>query len=215
MQEIDLSQWKRKQHFAFFRNSDLPFYNINTQVDITGIPEFAREQALSFNNLMMFLCIKALNSVENFRYRLRGETVVLHDALHPSFAHIKDGDDDLFSLITLDFIDDLQRFDQAVKTAIDHASTFFDLAKLRGRDDFVFFSSLPWISFTGVDHTLSLNKDDGIPRITWGKFTRNGPATSLPFNIRVNHMFVDGIHVGQFFAALEKEIGMLKAGSGD
>ncbi len=64
---------------------------------------------------------------------------------------------------------------------------------------------MPWLSFTAVDHTLSLRRDDGIPRVTWGKYFDAGP-TLLPFNIQVNHMFVDGLHVSRFFEQLDQEI---------
>jgi len=212
MKEIDLTSWKRKTHFEFFRRSDLPFYNVNTNVDISGLKEFAKKNSLSLNSVLMFVTICALNAIENFRYRLHGESVVLHDTLHPSFAHIRDGDD-LFSLITLDFVDDLPAFDKAVREAIANTTEYFNIEKLKTRDDFVFISSLPWFSFTGIDHTLSLKRDDGIPRISWGKLFESGGKRLLPFNIQVNHMFVDGIHVGRFLDQLAREITALATGA--
>ena len=208
MKPIDLAQWKRRTHFEFFRRSDLPFYNVNTQVSVSGLKAFARAKGVSLNNTLMFVTIRALNAIENFRYRLHGETVVLHDGLHPSFAHIREGDD-LFSLITLDFVDDLAAFDRAVREAIAGTTDYFNIEKLKLRDDFVFISPLPWFSFTGIDHTLSLKREDGIPRISWGKITEQDGRQRLPYNIQVNHMFVDGLHVGRFFEQLDREIAAL------
>ena len=208
MKPIDLAQWKRRTHFEFFRRSDLPFYNVNTQVNVSGLKAFARAKGVSLNNTLMFVTIRALNAIENFRYRLHGETVVLHDGLHPSFAHIREGDD-LFSLITLDFVDDLAAFDRAVREAIAGTTEYFNIEKLKLRDDFVFISPLPWFSFTGIDHTLSLKREDGIPRISWGKITEQDGRQRLPYNIQVNHMFVDGLHVGRFFEQLDREIAAL------
>jgi chloramphenicol O-acetyltransferase type A len=203
MKEIELDTWKRKEHFEFFKRTDLPFYNVN--VDITGLKEFAKTNSLSLNNTFIFLATRSLNKIENFRYRLRNNTVVLHDSLNPSFAHLKSGDD-LFSMITVDFCDDIFEFDLEVKKEVEHTTSYFDLHKLAGRDDFVFISPLPWFSFTGVDHTMSLKKDDAIPRISWGKYFENNGRVFLPFNIQVNHIFVDGIHVGYFFEELNREI---------
>ena len=98
-----------------------------------------------------------------------------------------------------------------VAVSIADSTAYFDITKLAGRDDFVFISALPWIAFTGVDHTLSLKKDDGVPRVTWGKITQTTMGEVLPFNVQVNHMFVDGLHVGQFFAALEANIKALQS----
>lgn len=210
MKLIDLAQWKRKTHFEFFRRSDLPFYNVNTQVDISGLKDFTRANGFSLNTTLIFVTIRALNAIENFRYRLHGESVVLHEGLHPSFAHICEGDE-LFSLITLDFVDELAAFDRAVREAIASTTEYFNIEQLKVRDDFVFISPLPWFSFTGIDHTLSLKRDDGIPRLSWGKIVEQDGKQGLPYNIQVNHMFVDGIHVGRFFERLDSEIAALIA----
>jgi chloramphenicol O-acetyltransferase type A len=205
MREIDLETWARREHFAFFRGTDLPFYNVNVRVDVTGVPERARERSLSFTSVLLHLTMRALNAVENLRYRIRGDAVVLHDVVHPAFAYLKDGDD-LFSLVVVEYCDDVVAFDRAVREAVRRSTAYFDLASLAGRDDLAFVSPMPWIPFTAVDHTLSLNKDDAIPRITWGKYVEHGGRTLLPFNIQVNHVFVDGLHAARFFEELDRGI---------
>jgi chloramphenicol O-acetyltransferase type A len=209
MREIDITNWNRKEHFNFFKRTDLPFYNVNNNVEITRLREFAKENSLSLNNVLMFLTIRTMNQIENFRYRLRGEKVILHTSLSVSFAHIRKGED-LFRMITVDFIDNLAQFDFQAKEAVSASNDFFDLSKLAERDDFVFISALPWFSFTGIDHTLSLNKADSIPRVSWGKFFETEGRLLLPYNIRVNHMFVDGIHIGLFFKELDKQISLIR-----
>ena len=184
---------------------DLPFYNVNLNVDISGLREYAKSNSFSLNSLLIFLTIRSLNKIENFRYRLRRDSVVLHESLNPCFAHIKRGED-LFSLITVDFADNIMEFDNIVRKEIENTTKYFDLEKQSGRDDFVFISSLPWISFTGIDHTVNLKKDDAIPRITWGKYFESNGCILLPFNIQVNHIFIDGIHVGLFFEELDRQI---------
>ena len=201
MQEIDLSTWPRREHFAFFRRTDLPFYNVTANVDVSGLRAFAKANALSLNSVLIHLTTRTLNSIENFRYRCRDESIILHEQIHPSFAYLREGEE-LFRFITVDYHEDVVAFDRIVKTAIADSTAYFDLSKLAGRDDFVFISALPWIAFTAVDHTLSLKKDDGVPRVTWGKLMQIATGEVLPFNVQVNHMFVDGLHVGRFFDAL-------------
>nr|WP_315484323.1 CatA-like O-acetyltransferase [uncultured Undibacterium sp.] len=209
MKKIDISTWNRREHFAFFRKVDLPFYNVNTQVDITGLPELAKSKSISINSLLIFLTIQSMNQIDNFRYRIRDDSVYLHDAVHPSFTHLKKGEE-LFRIITMDFDNDLKRFDDKLKQAVEESTSYFDLSKAAGRDDLVFMSSLPWISFTGLDHTLSLDKDDAIPRVSWGRYVTNAEQTLLPFNIRVNHVVVDGLHVGLFFEEFARQIKCLR-----
>jgi chloramphenicol O-acetyltransferase type A len=209
MKKIDISTWNRREHFAFFRKVDLPFYNVNTQVDITGLPELAKSKSISINSLLIFLTIQSMNQIDNFRYRIRDDSVYLHDAVHPSFTHLKKGEE-LFRIITMDFDNDLKRFDDKLKRAVEESTSYFDLSKAAGRDDLVFMSSLPWISFTGLDHTLSLDKDDAIPRVSWGRYVTNAEQTLLPFNIRVNHVVVDGLHIGLFFDEFARQIKCLR-----
>lgn len=210
MEIVDLSRWSRREHFAFFRRADLPFYNVTVPVEVTGLREEAKTRGVALNTLFIYLTLRAANAVENLRYRLRGDTVVLHDRLHPSFAHLRRGEE-LFRFITVDFDDDLLAFDATVKAEIAASAAYFDLTKLQGRDDFIFISSLPWISFTAIDHTLGLAKDDAVPRVSWGKLFKQDGRSLLPYNIRVNHMFVDGLHVGRFFEALDREIAAIRA----
>lgn len=205
MREIHLDTWERREHFAFFFRNDLPFYNVNFPVDITGLKNYTKEHGISLTNTLIYLTIKALNQIPNFLYRMVKGKVVQYDQLHPSFTCLRNNEE-LFRLITVEYCEDLVQFDTVIKNAIRESRAYFDLSLLAGRSDFVFISTLPWIPFTGIDHTLSLKKEDAIPRVSWGKFYTVEEKTFLPYNIQVNHIFVDGIHVGKFFQTLQDEI---------
>ncbi len=71
------------------------------------------------------------------------------------------------------------------------------------RDDLIYITCLPWISFTHISHTISLNKDDSVPRISWGKYFTENNKVLLPFSVQVNHALVDGVHIGQYFFKLQ------------
>lgn len=205
MQTIDLNHWNRRQHFELFRQADLPFYNINTQVDISGLKQAARNRQTKISTLLTHLTMQALNGIENFRYRLHQNDIILHDKIHPSFTYLKPGED-LFRFITVDCAEDLTTFSRRVDEAIQASDSYFGTPEQLRRDDLAYLSSLPWIRFTGIDHSMSLKRNDAIPRITWGRFAEEGGHTLVPYNICVNHMFVDGLHVGRFFEALQSAI---------
>lgn len=195
MREIELETWNRKEHYQFFRRMDYPVYNICFELDVTRYRRFAKKAGLSFNNALLYLSTRTLNEIENFRYRSRDGKVIVHDSTHPSFAAMS-GDSGLFKLVTVDYQSDLRSFNANVNAASRAESPFFPLEQLKGRDDLIFFSAIPWIAFTSLDHTVNLNKDDAVPRITWGKFQRRGMRLMLPYNMQVSHLFVDGYHLG-------------------
>ena len=198
VKEIDLSTWDRKEHYEFFSRSDMPFYNTNFNLNVTGLREYVKANELSLNNTIIYITVAAMLSIRNFLYRIEDGKVVEYNRIDPLFACIKNNEE-LFRLITIEYKNDLRDFDESAKKAIHESSQYFDLHLLANRRNFVYISALPWIPFTGIDHTMSLNKDDSIPRVSWGKYYYENEQTFLPYNIQVNHRLIDGIHVGKFY----------------
>jgi chloramphenicol O-acetyltransferase type A len=146
MREID--SWERREHFRFFSNVACPTYNICFEIDATKARSRARDEGLSFNLTMIHLSVRAADTVENFRYRIRNGNVVLHERLHPVFADMAPGSE-LFKLVTVDMGEDLADFDSRAAAASRSQAEYFPIDRLAGRDDFIFFSAILWIGFTG------------------------------------------------------------------
>ena len=79
---IDLNSWNRKSQFDFFKDYDIPFFNITANVDATNLQQFCKQKGLPFFLSSLFYSIKAVNAVEAFRYRIKGESVVCYDKIH-------------------------------------------------------------------------------------------------------------------------------------
>ena len=205
MQEINIDDWPRKSHFQFFAQADYPHYNICFDIDITDLLSFTRKSGAPFYFTTIHLAAKTANEIEAFRYRRRGEKVVLHETITPSFTYMN-SDDDLFKMITVEYKSDLNDFIAQANARVLKQTDYFDASDFVSRDDFVYITSIPWISFTHVSHTFSLNKDDSVPRISWGKFYQSAERTMLPFSVQASHCFVDGIHIGQYKERFEKNI---------
>jgi chloramphenicol O-acetyltransferase type A len=206
MKTIDLSQWKRREHFEFFYRADYPQYNICANIDITRFLAYVKENNLSFYYAMIYAVTDVANQCENFKYRIReGKTIVLHDKLIPSYTDIEpNSTDDLFKLITLDLEDNIFDFVCKAREAVVNQKEYFAFERFVGHDEFLFITCIPWISFTHLSHTISLNRNDAVPRISWGKYFKEGEKTLLPFSVQVHHAFVDGVHVGNYFEKLQK-----------
>ncbi|MCX8129332.1 MAG: chloramphenicol acetyltransferase [Clostridia bacterium] len=208
MEYIDLEKWERKEHFNFFQRMDYPQYNICANIDVTNFHSFVRTKKISFYYAMIYASTHAANEIMNFRYRIREGKVILHDKLHPSFTDIGNGDD-LFKLITVDIKGDLYEFVKYTEEKSKKQKDYFNLEGLAGRDDLIYITCIPWISFTHLSHTISLNKHDSVPRISWGKYFSETNKVLLPFSVQVNHSLVDGIHIGKYFSCLQNYIDSL------
>jgi chloramphenicol O-acetyltransferase type A len=183
---------------------DYPQYNICMNLDITSFVGFTKRNNLSFYYAMIHAATTVINEIEEFRYRIHGENVVVHDKIHPSFTDThRNTNDDLFKFVTVDLTDDIFEFERTARETNENQQEYFPFDKLAGRDDLIYITCIPWISFTHVSHTISLNKDDAVPRISWGKYFSQGDRIMLPFSVQVNHALVDGYHVGQYVNRLQ------------
>ena len=72
------------------------------------------------------------------------------------------------------------------------------------RDDYLFMTSMPWVSFTSLRHPMPTHPGDSIPRFAWGKFFWDGDVLKMPLSVDGHHALIDGVHVGRFYAAVEK-----------
>ncbi len=205
MKFIDLKNWKRKEHFTFFYRMDYPQFNICMDLDVSNFLAFTKSKQISFYYSMIYAVTKITNEFDAFKYRIREGKVVLHDKIHPSFTDM-DNDDDLFKFVTLDFQDDILEFVKVAQNASQSQKDYFSGEELIGRDDLIYITCIPWISFTHLSHTISLKRDDSVPRISWGRYYKIGEKVLLPFSIQVNHALMDGVHVGRYMDALQQYI---------
>lgn len=202
MKIIDLNTWPRAAHYKFFKRMDYPHYNVCVNIDITRFLENVTPKAIPFYYAMIFAAADAINGIEEFRYRIRGEQVILHDMIHPSFTDMSEGSD-LFKMVTVDMESTLQAFVTKAEDKSRQQTDYFVVKDVEGRDDLMYITCLPWVSFTSLSHTISFNKDDSVPRLAWGKYYRDGDRILLPFSVQAHHSFVDGIHIGRYIDNLQ------------
>ncbi len=89
MKTIDLSTWKRKQHFDFFTQFEEPFFGVTVSVDVTKAMRVAKEKGYSFFSYYLHKCVLASNQIENFKYRITPDNqVVLYDHIGASATQL-------------------------------------------------------------------------------------------------------------------------------
>ena len=81
----------------------------------------------------------------------------------------------------------------------------------REQERLLFVSCVPWLSYTALVQPTPVPADSN-PRITWGKYDRQGERILLPVSLLANHALVDGIHIARFYQALERELADIAEG---
>lgn len=206
MERIDMTAWNRREHYEFFSRADYPQFNVCANLDITRFRAAMKARGIPFYFAVMHAATRVANGIENFRTRIREDGVVLHERVHPSFTWMDEGED-LFRLIcaelTPDMDDDIAAFAKAAGEKARSQTAFMPIEELSGRDDFLYITCLPWVAFTHISHTITLNRRDSVPRISWGKFFTEGGRVLLPFSVQVHHALADGLHVGRYYERLQ------------
>ena len=78
------------------------------------------------------------------------------------------------------------------------------LENVPGRDDMLYMTSIPWVSFTGFMHPMHLQPADSVPRFAWGRFFKDGGDLKMPLAMQGHHALKDGIHLGRFYEKLQE-----------
>jgi chloramphenicol O-acetyltransferase type A len=197
MRKIDLQTWSRREHFKVFSAFDHPHFNMCANVDLTAFYPYAKERGISFNVATVYIIARAANAVPEFRYRIRAGEVVEHEVVHPSTTILTN--EDLFSFCTLDYTADFFLFAARAKEKIAHTKEHLSLEDKPGRDDLLFMTAIPWVSFTSFMHPMHLKPADSIPRFAWGKLFEAGKHLKMPLSVQGHHAIMDGIHMGRFY----------------
>ena len=199
---LDTETWSRRHLFRLFKDYDNPSFNICADVDATRLLEFTRSQNLSFFVTYHFLSTKTANELEPFRYRLRGERVLVHDRVDAGAVLLLE--DESFTFVYFDFTEEFGVFHASASETIERArSNAPPLDAREDRDDLIYHSDIPWVSFTSISHARDSRRQSGIPKISFGKYRDVGGRMLMPVSVEVHHALLDGLHVGRYFERLQ------------
>lgn len=144
--------------------------------------------------------MRAANTIPELRYRIRGEEVVEHEVIHPSFTVMLD--EDVFNFCAATFYEDLPTFLQEVTTRMEQAGDEVVIGDDEP-DDLLYITSVPWITFTSIMHPTHQQQHDSVPRIAWDKFERQGERLVMPLSVQAHHALGDGVHIGKYYETLQ------------
>jgi chloramphenicol O-acetyltransferase type A len=200
---LDTGSWVRREQFHFFKAYDQPFFNVCVPMDVTELVRLARSrEGLPFFLLYHYLALRAANEVEPFRYRLRGDRVLVHDRIHMGTTVLLDGE--RFAFCYFDDEEDFTQFAGKANAALEALRAGGGRLEPRDdRDDMVHCSVLPWLSFTSFAHARKSGREDSVPKIVFGKYFEDGSRFRMPVSVEVHHALMDGLHVGRYFELLQ------------
>ena len=207
-EELDLETWKRKSQYEFFKDYDNPFFYFFANVDATNLYQYTKKHKLSFFLSCLFLSLKTANEIFEFRLRIEGEKIIIYDTLDAGSTILND--DETFLFTYFNFNQDIKIFCEEGLRTIEKQKTSKILDGNVDKQDLIYHSVIPWISFTSISNAQRFGKSDGIPKIVFGKYFEEGGRKKMPISVEVHHALMDGLHVGRYFQNYQKNIDSLQ-----
>ena len=212
MRVIDVSSWDRRSHFEWFGQFANPCFALGKTMEVGKTLAFCRERGLSSFATIMYASCRVLNSIECFRYRLLGGKVV--EVPYGNAAYTSAINERLFrncransQLGLEDFCEQVRqlsddRIQEEEKDDKDKGESFNNVAIV----DDIYFSCVPWMDFDYVILPIPDMSDENksIPRVTWGKYVREGERAHMTLDITANHALVDGRDMALAFEMLQE-----------
>ncbi|WP_179018972.1 CatA-like O-acetyltransferase [Winogradskyella forsetii] len=201
MKILDKHTWNRRSHFEFFNTFVDPYFGVTFSVDVTKAYEFSQENKVSFFVNYLHATMKAINEVENLKYRINdANEVVVFDTIHASPTILRPNKTFGFTFVNYDA--DIFKFQTNFLNEKERVFNSNELFPPLNTMDCVHCSTLPWINFTGHKEPFKGDKDS-IPKLAFSKMEKIGSKREMQIAISVNHALVDGYHVGLFNEKLQ------------
>lgn len=205
---MDMEQDPRREHYAYFRSLANPYVGLTVNVDVTALLEWTKATHSNFFLSFLYAAVRAANSVPELRRRIRGEQVVEYGNCPSSHTVALESGAYCYCRLTADgpLGDFLAHAAEAQEQARAHPSMDDG-----GDGECLFFvSCVPWLSYTSIMQPVPVPADSN-PRITWGRYFRQGEQTLMPVTLLAHHALVDGIHIARFYEALDQELAAITA----
>jgi chloramphenicol O-acetyltransferase type A len=202
---VDLETWDRRDYFNLYKQFDFPYINVGAHLDVTNLLRFSRANGLSSYLTLVFAAHHCAAQAKNFRYRIKDGCPVLLDAMLPCFTYIPDGTENFIN-VTAPYSDDIFRFQHLAREQIDRQGTDSGLHGVQGRLDIISYSAVPWIQYIHVARTIAKSGVDSNPKMTWGKYFKQGDRDLVPFSVQAHHGLMDGLQVGRYFETLQSYV---------
>lgn len=190
----------RRDRYEVFRQFDNPLLNISLTLELPEFRPFCRQHQLPPFHFFLYCVLSAIETIDNFMYRIHEEDVIKIDDFIGSFTVLNDDNNLNFARFTRsadmrEFIARSVQAGRAAKASRVLINTSADLSPRQAREN-VYITCMPWFELGAIEHPVFCHRNADIPSLAWGRFSAPaGAAMTIPFSVQAHHGFVDGYHV--------------------
>ena len=198
MQYRVVENYYRQEHFDFYRGRLSPFYGATIHLPVSRLKAYAKENGYPVYLSLCYFFTKAMQGIEDFRYRLLDDRIVLYDEVHPGLTLPAPGG--LFRFAYFDYRPEPADFFRGAQAVLAREPGEELLVESRHRN-YIFFTVLPKVPFTSFTHAYEAGETE--PKVAFGRIEEVRGRLRVPVGIQVNHVFVDGNALGELVERAE------------
>ncbi|MBO5669723.1 MAG: hypothetical protein J6R75_05100, partial [Candidatus Methanomethylophilaceae archaeon] len=121
MKIVDPNTWPRQTSYNTFIDYSDPSFSITTRLDVTRLWNRSKGEGTSFFTDFLYIVMRHLNDIEEFRTRLLNDQIVVYDVVHPGFVVIKE--DESITSARIEMVDDYPEFYNRIRDTIEYTKT--------------------------------------------------------------------------------------------
>lgn len=201
---INLNTWSRASAFKHFISYSNPYFGLTTTIDCTDAYKRAKDLGISFFLYYFYLSLKTANEIPEFRIRLENKKPVIFDKINGSPTIMRN--DGEMGYAMLEYKDSFEDFLPEAIKEVNRIKTHPDLDTSKDCPETIYYSIMPWIKFTSVEHPMDLPNTEGVPILTFGKMTEKNGKKIMPLAIHAHHALMDGMHAAKFVELFQQKL---------
>ena len=214
--KLDMETWERAELFREFIGMRTSIYDMTVRMDVTQLVEHCKVTGTSFFVNFLYLALRELNAIPEFRMRLQDGEPYLYDKVDCSFTVANDYG--YFVNRSAEFCEYAQ-FYPTVRAIIEKAKTEKNIHPQNSdlaRTDLLYFSCVPWVDYQAMTLpviTTPYGSDDQtyniVPCIGWGKYVAEADRYKMSLHMKVSHAFIDGRPLADAFNRIQAALDQL------
>lgn len=211
--KIDINNWSRAELYKEFINMRTSIYDMTVRMDVTALISYCKEKGQSFFINFLYLALRELNAIPEFRMRIHDGEPYIYNKLDCSFTVANNYA--YFVNRSVEFCN-YSNFYNKVSAVIEKAKNEKNTHPENtdvGRTDILYFSCIPWVDYVSMTLpviTTPYGSDDQtyniVPCIGWGKYVEENGRYKMSLHMKVSHAFIDGKPLADAFNAIQKAI---------
>ena len=95
--------------------------------------------------------------------------------------------DGTFSFSYIPYHKEFSDFEWRTLAVIEKIKNTTGLPHTDRSQDVAYFSAIPWVKLTSVDHAMNSKMPDSVPKIAFGKWEERGGEKYMPVSVHVHH----------------------------